>query len=195
MDEEIICRLERIYSALEETIKTDFADIKQKTTITNSGSVHTIDFNGEYTNAQLLNFAHMAISNVAALADHIKKWLRRNNKDEEIFNKLFAVSPNIMAIKDLDNNDKHGYPPRDKGLTKKSIKLMEVRRSLKISSAPPGVTPPTTHKNSPIKIIKGDAKVVITAQIVDEEGNHFGELHDCLISAISEYEQIKSAYS
>ncbi|MCK4846973.1 MAG: hypothetical protein KAS88_04815 [Deltaproteobacteria bacterium] len=195
MDEEIASRLERIFSAIGETVNIDFTDIKQKSTKTNSGSTHIIDFNGGYTDEQLSNLAHMAISNVASLTDHIIRWVRRNNKDKKIFDELFAGSLNIMAIKDLDNNDKHGYPPRNKGLTKKSIKLMKVKRSLKISSTPPGVASPTTHKNSPIKIVQGDAKLVITAPIVDEDDNTFGELHNCLMSAISEYEQIILAYS
>lgn len=194
MDQEIVFRLKRIYSAIGEIVKTDFADIKQKSIKTDSGSSCIIDFKGGYTDEQLSNFAHMAISNVSALHDHIKKWVRRNGKDEKIFNGLFGASSNIRAIRDLDNNDKHGYPPRDKGLTGMSIRLKKVTRSLQVSAAPPGVASPATPEGSPIKINQGKAQLIVTGQIVDGEDNHYGDLHNCLLFAITEYENIIAAY-
>lgn len=195
MDEEIVFRIKRVYSAIGETIKTDFTDIKQETVKTNTGYACVIDFKGGYTDEQISNFAHMAISNVANLRNHIERWLRQNGKDESTFNRSIADSPNVKAIIDLNNNEKHGYPPRDKGLTKKSIKLNKITRSLQVRPAPAGVAFPATPDGNPIKINQGIAQLVVTGQIVDGDNNHYGDLHKCLLSAISEFETIISAYA
>jgi hypothetical protein len=72
--------------------------------------------------------------------------------------------------------------------------LENITRSLKVSAAPPGVAIPITSEDSPIKINQGKAQLIVTGQIVDGENNYFGELHNCLIDAISEYDQIIFAY-
>jgi hypothetical protein len=115
MDEELIFRLKRMHSAIGETIKMDFTDIKQKTIDRGNSKAYIIDFNGGYTDEQISNFAHMAISNVASFYVHLKKWIAKNGMNDQEFNRLFAESTNIKAIIDLNNNDKHGYPRRDKG--------------------------------------------------------------------------------
>ena len=94
---------------------------------------------------------------------------------------------------DLSNNDKHGYPPRDGGQSKKSPKLLDVRRVLRISTGPGAgsgiaiVFTPTV----PTQIASGGgfSQVVVTALVVDGGGAYLGDLYDLGNEALKAWEQ------
>jgi hypothetical protein len=90
------------------------------------------DWRGGLTSEEIENLAQSAIHNVAHLHDHLKKWARQNRATESIIDAAVPALEALKIVRDLSNNDKHGYPPRDGGFSKRSPRLRDVTRALKL---------------------------------------------------------------
>ena len=110
---------------------------------------------------------------------------------DQVFNKSFI----LQVVKDLSNNDKHGYPTRkgDHGHSGKRPKLVELSRNLRLSTNPGegssiGIT--LNRDGTPRILGSGSSAAITTGSIIDKDGNQIGDLHECAIKAVIILEQL-----
>ena len=151
------------------------------------------DFLGGLDTAQLANLAHSVINNIANLTDHLRRWAKKRGQDPRLINQILANSRPMQIITDLSNNDKHGYPPRDRGHSGVAPKIVGMTRVLKqttgsaAGSSIGGVVTPTGIQ----QIASGgeSSSVVITASVVDDHDQVLGDLYEIELEALKVWEQ------
>ena len=192
-NDEVLDRLHRIYAALNETVEGDLSKFPPKVVSDEHGFAMYQDFLGGLNPAQLSNLAHSVIHNIANLYDHLRRWMDRNSQDPKLVDQIVSRSTSLQLIRDLSNNDKHGYPPRNGGYSGKAPKLVEVNRVLKLTTGiaagasimvvftPQG--PKQTASGG------GGSSVVVTGTVVDANGGVLGDLHDIEHNALRAWEQ------
>jgi hypothetical protein len=191
--DEIMARVKRIYSAIDSTEENDISDLKTK--IIQDGNRIELyqDWTGELSQAQISNLAISLIDNIAKIQDHLKKWAKHNNKDVSLIDTIYNNSQPLLIIQDLANNDKHGYPPRDGGLSKMSPRVVEFHRILKMTTLPKkgsmvGFT--LAKDGSPIVFGSGSAIVIIDADIIDNNGKKIGDFNAISSEALIKLEEL-----
>lgn len=193
MTAELLERIRRIYSAIEALEETDLNKLKATVIATDKTKGVIQDFRGGLTHEQLSNTAHTLIHNIANLRDHLKKWAARNGKDKKKVDEAFAQSLELQIIKDLSNNDKHGYPPRHGGLSGKFPQLVNINRLMQLTTqAKKGSTIGMTlgPGGVPKSFGNGTAKVILTGDVVDNKNNRIGDLHQIATKAVEAWEQL-----
>jgi hypothetical protein len=196
--DELLYRLHRLYAAVETAVEGDLSKFPPKVIADEHQFGIYQDFLGGLTEPQLSNLAHTIIHNIANLRNHLRRWAGKNGRDPKDVDKTIAGSAALQIIIDLSNNDKHGYPPRDGGHSKKSPKLAEVKRVLKISTGPgPGssvaiVLTPSGPKQTTCG--GGSAQVIVTGRVVDGNGAPLGDLYKLGNEALKAWEQQLQAF-
>lgn len=127
-------RLDRIYAAIEAVKESDLSKIPPKIVTGEGFLAISQDFRGSLSDADLSNSAHTLIHNIANLPDHLKRWAAKNSVDKSKIDALFASNTALQIIKDLSNNDKHGYPPRNGGNSGKAPQVVEIGRMMQLST-------------------------------------------------------------
>ena len=141
------------------------------------------------SNPDLRNRVAVVINNIASLKDGFKKWckLNRNPFDAEEF---LTSNRAAALVHDLWNSGKHfglDRKPRS-GITPKIVDLCEAVQIY--TGAEAGDAVRMTYDNDGNVIIQttgsggGGAVMIVTATIVDENGNVLGELNDILTAAV-----------
>ena len=183
-------RLSRIYASLDEALEGDLAKFPPK--IVKGEPFVSIyqDFLGGLTQAQISNIAHSFVHNIANFKDHLKKWVRSNNYDVDNIDNVFKASRTLKIMQDLSDNDKHGYPKRNGGYSKKSPHLIEVKRVMRLVGGGSGHSGIYLTPKGPKKFGDGSANVIITGQVVDGDNNSLGNLYDISIDAVVVWEQM-----
>lgn len=191
--EELLQRIHRIYSSIKAVEETDPNKLKATAITTGKCIVFFQDFRGGLNDAELSNLAHMLISNIANLHDHLRKWAVKNGKDKEKVNEAFNQSLELQIIQDLSDNDKHGYPSRNGGYSKIYPQLVNINRVMQLK--------PQAKKGSSAGMIlgaggalkffgDGTAKVIITGDVVDNKNNRIGDLYKIATKAVEAWEQL-----
>lgn len=186
---ELVERIQRIYAAAAATVEGDLAKFPPRI-ISDERSLRVYqDFLGGLSDPEVSNFAHSVVHNIANLRDHLRAWARKNGHDPAGVDKAIDSSFKLRVIKDLSNNDKHGYPSRMNHSGKKP-KLVELARGLRSSTqAKPGSMSGFVLTSSGLKPIgDGSSRVVVTGRIVDETGNFIGDLQEFCLEAIADWE-------
>jgi len=201
--DDLINKVRRIYSAIDAVEENDLAKFTPK--MANSGKQITIslDFSDGLDNEQLSNIAYSLIHNIANLKNPLKKWAANNAKDKNQVDIAFNNSEALKIIQDLSNNDKHGYPPRDAGLSGKAPKLNNIERFMQLSTGTEanssvGVAIPLFAAQQKPQITttgSGTAKVVITGTIIDKDGKPIGDLHTTALDAIKAWDSVLINYN
>jgi hypothetical protein len=190
--DEVLERLHRIYAALDGFVEGDLSKFPPKVLADERGFAMYQDFLGGLSPAQLSNLAHSVIHNVANLQNHVRRWAAKNGKDPNRIDQTGSGSAALQIIKDLSNNDKHGYPPRNGGHSGKVPKLVEVRRVLRLTTA--------AEAGSSVAVIltpagpkqlsgTGSTAVIVTGQVVDPSGAVIGDLYSLALEALKAWEQ------
>ena len=186
-------RVRRIYAAVGAAEEVDISNFVPQV-INDGGRVgfHQ-DWSGDLSDEQLSNIAHSLIHNIANLQDHLKKWAKSNDKDKTKVDDAFNKSQPLQVIQDLSNNDKHGYPPRNRGYSGKSPRVGEIRRVLQLATgAEKGsvVGIKITPQGVPTIFGSGTAKVIVSGDILDVDGNNIGDLHRTALEAVQVWESV-----
>lgn len=153
------------------------------------------DFSGGLSAADLSNLAHTVIHNIANLHDHLRRWAVRNGHDKTTVDSVLDGSDALKLIKDLSNNDKHGYPPRDGGHSTCAPRLLNIRREMRLTTKPEaGSSVAMTLGPGGVPKISGTgtACAIITADVVDEAGNPRGDLFSIAKKAVETWEGLLS---
>ncbi|MFZ4729504.1 MAG: hypothetical protein ACOYMQ_12730 [Pseudanabaena sp.] len=185
-------RLDRIYAAIEAVKESDLSKIPPKIVTGEGFLAISQDFRGSLSDADLSNSAHTLIHNIANLPDHLKRWAAKNSVDKSKIDALFASNTALQIIKDLSNNDKHGYPPRNGGNSGKAPQVVEIGRMMQLSTG--------SEENSFVGFMitpdgqqhvsgSGSATVIVTGNVVDSEGVSIGDLYDIKLDAIDVLEK------
>lgn len=189
--DELLERMHRIYAALDETIEGDLSKFPPKVIDDEKGFAIYQDFLGGLSASQVSNLAHGLVHNIANFHDHLKRWARKNGQDPKRIDQVIAASPPLQIVKDLSNNDKHGYPPRDGGHSGKAPKLAEVNRVMRLTTgSKAGSSVGVVLTRGGLKQIgDGSSAVLITGQVVDAGGAALGDLYDISLEAVAAWEQ------
>lgn len=197
MVDSILQRISRIYAAVG-SIKEDDPQ-KLKATVIQTEKIKAVfqDFRGGYSDDDLSNQAHSVIHNIANLRDHLRRWASHHDQDKNKVDQTVDNSPELQIIRDLSNNDKHGYPPRDGGRSGQYPQLTEINRVIRLQTQ--------TTKGSMIAMTigaggvpnfigDGTAKAVVTGDVVDKDGNRIGDLYEIANRAVRAWEQLLADY-
>lgn len=193
MDDTILQRIGRIYDSIGDIEEYD--PNKLKASVIQNEKIKTIfqDFRGGFSNGDLSNYAHMVIHNLANLQDNLRRWAAHNGHDKTKVDQAVNNSFDLQIIKDLSNNDKHGYPPRDCGHSGKCPKLVAINRVMQLKTqAKKDSTIGMTLSAQGIPMIFGDgtAKAIITGVVVDNDNNRIGDFYEIANRAVEAWEQL-----
>ena len=191
--DDLTLRVKRLYSAIEATEETDISKFLPK--VINAGHKKSFsqDWGGGLNEAELTNIAHSLIYNIAHFDAHLKKWADRNSKDKTKVNYMFKDSLSLRIIKDLSNYDKHSYPRRNGGYSGKSPRVDQFRRIMQMTTKPEKnsfVAFTFTRQGVPKVSGDGTAKVIVSGDILDKDGNNIGDLHKTALEAVEAWEKV-----
>ena len=185
-------RLRRIHAAIAETVETDIS--KFPATIgKNERMIFMLqDFRGGLSEEQLVNLAFSLIHNVFNLRDHLSKWAKAHGESDQRVWDSFKGSMPLKIIADLSNAEKHGYPLGRPSWSDRDPKLGRVTRTLQLTAKPgAGWFLFTLGKGGQPKTVgKGEAKVALTADVLDRDGNRIGDLLEIAEQAVGDWEKL-----
>ena len=193
MYDTILQRIRRIYDSIGDIEEYD--PNKFKATVIQNDKIKAVfqDFRGGFSNGDLSNYAHLVIHNLANLQDNVKRWAAHNGHDKAKVDQAVNNSFDLQIIKDLSNNDKHGYPPRDRGHSGKYPKLVDINRVMQLKTqAKKGSTIGMTLDAQGIPKIfgNGTSKAIITGNVVDNDDNLIGDFYEIANRAVEAWEQL-----
>ena len=193
MDDAILQRIGRIYAAIGSTEEDD--PLKLKATVIQTEKIKAVfqDFRGGFSDDDLSNQAHSVIHNVANLRDHLRRWASHHDQDKNKVDQAIDECLELQIVKDLSNNDKHGYPPRDGGHSGRCPQLLEISRVMRLQTQPKkgsmiGMT--IGARGVPKFLGDGTAKALVTGDVVDNDGTRIGDLYDIANKAIDAWESL-----
>ena len=189
-------RLRRIYQAISDAEEEDMSKLPGEVY---SGDVVGVsqDFSAGVSEETFANLAHAMIHNISNLADHLRRWAKKNGKDKTRVDEALKASFELRVLLDLSNNDKHGYPPRDGGHSGRLPRLLNPRRILRLTTGAvkgSGVSMTLGKAGEPVIRGSGSAKAIVTGEIVDGDGEAIGGLYDIVEKAVADWEVLLLEY-
>ena len=193
--EELDKRLARIYSSIDETIDNDPSKFPPKKIATEKMKGIFWDFSGSQSPEDIENLAFSMVHNIANLRDHLKQWAKHNGQDDNRVVTIFKGCEALKIIQDLSNTDKHGGPPRNGGYSEKKPKFTNISRIVEVATGTAKGSSAevrlNVHGNSEIRSqAGGSVKTIITGDIIDENGDRIGFLHDIAVEAMESWENL-----
>lgn len=193
MDDAIRLRISRIYAAVGAIEETD--PQRLKATVIHTEKIYGVfqDFRGGFSDDELSNQVHTVIHNIANLRDNLRRWAANNGHDKNKVDTAFNNSFELQVIQDLSDNDKHGYPRRDSGYSKRSPQLIEINRVMRLKTqAKKGSMVAMTLGPDGMPRFHGDgsAKAVVTGDVVDNVNGRIGDLYEIAIKAVEAWERL-----
>lgn len=193
---DLVFKVQRLHAAIEATEKTDISKFTPK--VIDDG--HRIgfyqDWTGGLSDADRANYVHSLISNIASLEYQLNKWADDNAYDKTKVKDAFNSSQALRIIHDLWNNDKHAGSLRQ---SKSGLwpRLGEIRSFLQLTTkaekgSAVGLT--FTPKGVPKILGNGTAKVIISGDILDRDGNNIGDLHKTALEAVKVWESVLGGF-
>lgn len=192
-EDDIFKRLNRVYTAVNETVELDLNKFPPKVTTGEGLFGIEQDFLGGLSAEQIENLAHSMIANIANFRAHLERHAKGRDGGAAAALDVLDKAQEFQIIKDLFNNEKHGYPPKDGGYSGLSPRLEDVNRVMRLTTAPrkgAGVAVTLGPKGMRVMAHEGGgATVIITGKIVDHNGSHVGELRDVGLRALDACDQ------
>lgn len=195
--DDIAARIRRIYAAIGAIEEGD--PNKLKATVIHTEKIRGFfqDFRSGLSDDELTNQAHTVIHNIANLGDHLRGWAANNGHDKAKVDRTVQNSVDLQIIKDLSNNDKHPYPPRDGGHSGRCPQLIDVNRVMRLQArgkkgSAIGMT--VGASGVPKFTGAGTAKAVVTADVVDNQKNRIGDLYEIGNKAVLAWERLLADY-
>ena len=193
MDEAILLRISRIYDAIGVTEEEDLNKLKAIVIQTNKLKGVSQDFRSGLSDSELSLQAHSVIHEIANLFDHLRKWAKHNGHEKTKIDETVKNCLELQIIRDLSDNDKHGYPPRKGGHSGKSPQLININRVMRLhTQAKKGSASVMTLGLDGIPKISGDgtAKAVVTGDVIDNDNNRIGDMYDIANIAVIAWEHL-----
>ncbi|MBI5290209.1 MAG: hypothetical protein HY873_14650 [Chloroflexi bacterium] len=185
-------RIGRIYAAFDAAEEQDMANLRAQALKSDRFVGGFQDFSGGLTPAEIENVAYSLIHNVTNVGNHARGWAKTNGKNPGLVDDAVKASFEIRVIMDLSNRDKHG-PPRDRGHSRRSPTLVDVRRVLELrtgSEKGSSVGMTLNADGTPRIVGSGSAKAVLTGRVLDDEGSFIGDFDSLVRAAVGHWEQL-----
>ncbi len=192
---DINSRLERLYLSIDQKFENDVLKHIQTKKINNEGkSTLSITFDAKHDENETINRINNIISNLANLKDHLKTKLEQQGEDsQKIENEINRDLP-LQIILDLYNQEKHGYPLTIHRRSKKDPRIINISK---------GLSPiPGERANAFLMIpiaggtgFNNNMAVVITAQVVDNNGKLLYNFNDLIDKSLNSWELIMTKYN
>lgn len=131
-------RLERLYASVKARYSHE---IKKHLVRVNTPTLFSISFNDPNKKAEYANKILMIIYHLGGLKDHIHKRIVSNGFQKigkkEIIEEEIEKSFELQLVLDLVNQEKHGYPLKDKfNRTKKNPQIGNINNILSLTTGP-----------------------------------------------------------
>jgi hypothetical protein len=190
MNDDIELRVRRIYAAID-SLSEEWRPgaLRVKRFVSPKSYGIWVDFNGGTSDEELANSVHTAIHNIANLRDHLRKWARRSKADVDIVNAAFDGSEALLIMMDLSNNDKHGYPPRDGGLSGRAPYVGRVFRAMVLGGAGSSASFMVSLKDFSISG-HGHRSLVTEAEVFDKDDKRIDDLAKLMDAAVAVWEDV-----
>jgi hypothetical protein len=196
--DEFEARVRRLYAAIGATVDEAVSEHRPLVRVTERVFEMYQDWNGGLNEDQVAILGTTAISHVANLRNHLFRWAAASGRSAEEVTNAIRQSLALQVILDLANNEKHGYPPRDAGQSGRRPKVTEWQRMLQLSAGGPtasGVAVVLLPTGPQVTTTGGgSAKVVVTGQVVDEQGANMGDARHLLEEALHAWETLLHAF-
>lgn len=193
MDDAILQRINRIYAGISAIEEDDPNKLRATVIQTEKFTGMFQDFRGGLSDEELLNQAHTVINNIANLRDHLRRWAAQNGHDKGKVDQAIDNCCELQIIRDLSNNDKHGYSRRGRSYSGKCPQLIGINRvmSLRTQAKKGSVIAMTIGRDGVPKFIgDGTANAVVTGDVIDNDNNRIGDLHNIVNKAVEAWENL-----
>jgi len=195
MADDLAMRVRRIYAAVEAAEEHDMQKFPALVAATPKGVVFLQDFRGDMRQEEVENIASTLVHNVASFQDHVTKWAENRGKPRSEIDAAFKGSTALRVIKDLWNNDKHGYSASRHHHSGVAVQHVNVKPVMRLTANAGGRAVRMTFGRDGRPVVTGDgsATVVVDAEIVDEHDNPIpgvGGLYDTATKAVMAWEAL-----
>jgi hypothetical protein len=186
-------RLQLLYAAVGAAVTRDVERVPGRLLVTNQARHCVQDFSMGKSSAQIANAAQLLIYNIAHLKDHLKRWGEQHGKEPREVEEQINRTPALQIVVDLSNIDKHGEASKHRRYDK-PIELRNVRNILRLSAGggAPGAAGLLGEKV--VTSGAGNATVLLTGEIVDEQGDLVGGLDRVADEAVQAWEEFMQRY-
>lgn len=153
------------------------------------------DWSGGRSQAHMEKDANSVIAEFMGLRDRAEQWLRANGHRTVDVRAFMRAHRAVALIWDLGNTDKHGRLDH-KPYSGFKPRLVNVKRVAQLKTqAKKGSWVQYQMGPGGQPIISGDgtASLVLTGDVLDENGQKLGELHSIIEQALSEWEAFLGA--
>jgi hypothetical protein len=191
--DDLLNRSYLIYAAVKATIEFGMAKLPAKVVRGEKWKGFFQDFTGNLSEHDIALAVQSVIHNIASLYDHLKKWARANGKDETQVESTFRGSLDLKIVRDLWDRDKHGGDLRNGGYSHKAPRLADIRRMMKLTTqAKVGSFVTMTFGPGGVPQIGGDgsAKAIMTADVLDKDGQKLGDLFETEERSVEAWESL-----
>lgn len=190
--DELTFRIRCIYAAIGNIEETNLENYSPK--VERNGNKVTVyqDWSGGLSDEQRTNYIETIINNIASFEYYLNKWADNNNHDKNKIKATFESSKALNIIHDLWNNVKHAGSSRNSKSGLFPI-IDNINSTMQMTTKPEkGSYTNLTFNRQGVPIVSGDgdAKVIITGDILDKDGNKIGDLYDTLLKGIKDWEKV-----
>lgn len=176
MDADLLERIQRLDVAIHQT-RTDLRKVPPWSYILPRRRL---------SDAEISDALHSLIHNVASFHDHLQKWGDRHGVSRESIHNYLKDSFDFCVVRDLWNNDKHGYPPHNGGWTRKAPRMLHPNSICRLKTLPKKGSSVTMSIGPKGPVIGGDgsAHIVFTAEVIDKHNAKLGDADDFIDRAV-----------
>jgi len=191
-NDDLIFRVQLLYAAIGAVEENDISKFVPQVINEEHRTGFYQDWSSGLSDAERANYVSSLISNIASLEYHLYKWADDNGYDKTKVKGAFNISQALKIIHDLWNNDKHAGSSRN---SKSGLwpRIEKIRSSLQLTTkAEKGSSVGLTFTPQGVPKILGDgtAKVIISGDILDRDGNNIGDLHKTALEAVEAWESV-----
>lgn len=187
MDAEILLRIQRINAAFGGTIKADLRKFPAQIYRSLRGKFLMQDFSGGMSEAELANIVQSIIHNLGSFHDHLQNWAEPRGISRTSIHNYLARSDDFCVVMDLYNRDKHGAPGHRNGWSRKQPELGRPRGVLQLKTQAKNgswVAMVAGARGEPQIRGDGSAHVIVTAGVLDKNGNSMGDVDKYIRGAL-----------
>jgi len=186
-------KIRQMHEALGSLEKKDLSTLEVTRGLSENGYYVKLDFSQNMSEQKLYNVFTLLIANIACMKDHLKVWCNSNGRSfngEELIN----TNTDVAIIHDLWNIDKHlslSNRPRS-GFTPK---IDNLKQALSLSTGTDDGSfamfsmDPITGKFIQQSGNGGSVSLVISGDVLDENGTRIGDFLKICEKAVSAWER------
>jgi hypothetical protein len=193
IDDDLNSRVRCLYTAVGATEETDISKFMPMVTSDGKRVCSYYDWRDGRSDAELDNAIHILIYDIANLRDLLTKWADQNGKARTKVDDAFEKSLALRIMQDLSNNHRHGYDPTRHSHSGKSPRLDNITTVMEMTTNPEegSVVSLTVDRQGVPRVAgSGTAKVIITGDILDRDGNKICDLRKTMLEAVEVWESV-----